>query len=213
VRRDLLIAAQKMFYARYPNGFDTPELAEVRKKHRLPQMQELVQICFSKEKFEDTEQIASDIFKVTQRSSLVSVFEKMRFRDLIKTLNNVEKEQIAKAMYHMLFGEYAKGFAMYLHVLSRDKIGKWPILTIIPYYFSPNKEIFVKPTTVKNIIRVFELEGIVYQSQPSYAFYKAYRDVFLELKAQASPDLAPDNGAFSGFLMMAMRMMDENNEG
>jgi len=53
-------------------------------------------------------------------------------------------------------------------------------LTVIPAYYYPNKEVFIKPTTVKNIIEIFELEGLQYKATPSYDFYKNIRKYYLK---------------------------------
>lgn len=210
MRRDLLIAAQKLFYFRYPDGFDTPELAAIRKKHRLVYMQALAHECFLPANFLDADRITEDILKITLRSSMVSVFEKMRLKDFVNALDLNGKGQMAEGLFQMLHGDFSRGFAIYQHILDRDRLGKWPLITVIPNYFNPNEAVFIKPTTVKNIIRVFELEGLDYSPRPSFSFYTAYRSALLEMKALIAPELAPDNAAFSGFLMMAMEMMNES---
>ena len=59
-----------------------------------------------------------------------------------------------------------------------------------------------KPTTTKNVIRQFELEGLEYRPRPSWAFYERYRAVIDDMKAHVDPSLWPNNAAFTGFLMM-----------
>ena len=49
---------------------------------------------------------------------------------------------------------------------------------------------------------MFELDGVEYNSKSNYEFYKAYKKEFLKMKKIIGPCVAPENGVFSGFLMM-----------
>jgi hypothetical protein len=64
--------------------------------------------------------------------------------------------------------------------------------------------VFIKPTTAKGIIAYFELENLIYESQPTWEFYQAYRTEINRMKEQVDCSLAPNNAAFSGFLMMSL---------
>lgn len=204
MRRDLLIAAERDFFARYPGGFSDPEIEEIKKKHRLEKMHELVVEIFAKDKFDDVDLVCDGILKVVTRSSLVSVFEKVKLRDYMRTIDFITKEKLASGLFEQLYGDFEKGFNMIVDVLLLDKLAKWPIVSVIPYYFSPKKEAFIKPTTVKGIIKVFELEGLVYNPRPTNDFYQAYKKQLIKMSKIVDSRLAPDNAAFSGFLMMTM---------
>ncbi|MCG8415164.1 MAG: hypothetical protein MI746_13170, partial [Pseudomonadales bacterium] len=78
-------------------------------------------------------------------------------------------------------------------------------ISVLPVYFRPDDEVFVKPTTAKGVIEHFELEGLVYKPQPSWEFYAAFRDEVLKMKKKVRKSLSPNNAAFTGFLMMAMK--------
>ncbi len=93
---------------------------------------------------------------------------------------------------------------MMLDVLKDGKLAKWSLITIIPIYFRPQIEIFVKPTTAKGVIERFELKSLHYKPAPTWAFYKEYRTIINEMKSNVDPSLAPNNAAFSGFLMMSL---------
>jgi hypothetical protein len=62
----------------------------------------------------------------------------------------------------------------------------------------------VKPTTAKGIIRKLELDHLIYNPRPSWAFYEAYRETINEMKTRVHPSLSPNNAAFTGFLMMSL---------
>jgi hypothetical protein len=90
-------------------------------------------------------------------------------------------------------------------VLSIYKLAKWSIVTLIPYYYARDKEFFIKPTTTKDIIKFFEIEGFTYKPRPTYEFYERYIKVLEEMKSQVSPLIGQDNAGFTGFLMMVMK--------
>ena len=88
-------------------------------------------------------------------------------------------------------------------VLEPGRLAKWSLLTIIPNYYHPDQEVFVKPTTTKKVIQQLELEGLTYRPAPTWEFYETYRHQILALRDNVSPSLAPSNAAFCGFLMMS----------
>ena len=56
------------------------------------------------------------------------------------------------------------------------------LISAVPFYFAPNREAFVKPSTAKGIVSVLEVEGLHYAPTPSWDFYKGYRDLIAEIK-------------------------------
>ena len=197
--------AEAAFLARYPGGFEHPEMLAIGKKHKMGKMIEQVQEAFTKPRFRDTFTVVEDMAKFIGRSSMVSMFEKPKFRDFVKSLNSAEKNTLATGLRHRLHGDQEKGFNAMLSVLQSRKLAKWSLISAIPLYFRPNQEIFVKPTTTKGVIAHFELADLVYKPQPSWEFYVAYRDAILKMKKMADQSLSPNNAAFTGFLMMAMK--------
>lgn len=197
--------AEAEFLHRYPGGFDNPELKAIReKKHKPDQMIALAQQSFSKGDFTLPERIIQNMVKVISRSSMISVFEKIRFRDFANTLSHHEKEWLGSGLEQLLHGAEQAGFEMMLDLLKSHKLAKWSLMTVCQTYFHPQRDVFVKPTTVKGVIQYFELEDLHYKPTPSWAFYEAYRSVFHEMKSQVDKSLSPTNPAFSGFLLMSI---------
>jgi hypothetical protein len=64
--------------------------------------------------------------------------------------------------------------------------------------------VFVKPTTAKKVIEHLELENLEYKPQPSWEFYSEFRRQVQLMKQQVDPNLAVNNAAFTGFLMMTL---------
>lgn len=198
--------AEERFMMRYPGGFSNPQMLELTKKHKIEKMKKMAQDSFALEQFEDAAGIVDSMGKVVGQSSLVSIFEKPRFRDLVRVMNDSEKEHLAHGLKEFLHGDQVFGFRLMTGLLHEYKLAKWPLLTVCPIYYRPSTEVFIKPTTAKGIIEYFELTGLKYNSNPTFEFYQAYRERIMQMKQEVHVSLQVDNAAFCGFLMMAMDM-------
>ncbi|MFT5317156.1 MAG: hypothetical protein ACI8RA_000399 [Chlamydiales bacterium] len=195
--------AEKKFLSRYPGGFNHPEMIEIGKKHKIDQLADFAKNSFAKTSFDDPKLIIEDTAKLVSRSTMVSMFEKPKFRDFSRSLNIKEKEKIAEAIFELLHGKEKLGFEIILEELKKKKLAKWPLITVVQSYFRPQREVFVKPTTTKLIVEKLELD-VVYNPTPSWDFYRKYRKIIKELKEQSNKSLSPNNPALCGFLMMAL---------
>ncbi|MBB6480990.1 hypothetical protein [Spirochaeta isovalerica] len=195
--------AEQQFLSRYPGGFGNPEMVVISRKHKPEKMKTLTEESFLPDFFEDPSLIVENMIKVVTRSSMVSVFEKPKFRDYARMISSDEKALLSRGLYERLYGDEAGGFEMMLEILKLGKLAKWTLMTVIPVYFSPHKEVFIKPTTAKNVIGFFEVEDLVYKPYPTWDFYRGFRDLIGEMKDQVSDSLSPTNAAFTGFLMMS----------
>lgn len=197
--------AEAGFLASYPEGFADPGLAPIRKKHNVDKLTGFAQANLTRAHFNRPEHIAETLVKIISRSSMVSMFEKPKFRDFVASLNNHEKEHLALAFEKRLYGRAKRaGFEEVLGMLSYYKIAKWPIVSAVPYYFAPKKEAFVKPTTAKGIIAYLEVDDLQYKPMPSWEFYRGYLKLLDQVKKEVHPSLSPSYAALSGFLMVSM---------
>lgn len=198
--------AEAAFLQRFPGGFENPEIIATRvRKHKPDQMIALAQESFSRGNFSLPELIVRNMIKLITRSSIISVFEKPKFRDFANALAPQEKEFLSDGMEQLLHGDEQTGFEMILDLLQNGKSAKWSLMTVCQTYYHPQRDVFVKPTTVKGVIDYFELESLQYKPTPSWAFYEAYRSVFHEMRSKVDASLSPTNAAFSGFLWMTIR--------
>ena len=195
--------AEREFLDRYPDGFFHPEMQELGKKHKMDQMIELTQQSFAKTKFRNPREINENIIKIISRSSMISMFEKPKLKEMIKTLNDKEIKALSNALKNQLHGNQKKGFDSMLSILKTAKLAKWSLISILPNYYFPDDEVFIKPTTTKAAIKYFELENLDYKPTPSWDFYVQYKAAFLEMKSKVDNSLSPNNAAFGGFLMMS----------
>lgn len=190
------------FMLRYPGGFQNPEMIAIGKKHPIAKMTVFAHEAFAEEQFTYPDKIVAAMSTGISRSSMVSMFEKPKFRDFTKVMPTTDQEALAEAFYEQLHGNQAAGFEAMVEQLKPIKLAKWTLLTILPLYFRPNHEVFVKPMTTKGIINTLALD-MQYKPLPSWDFYSAYRDLINEIKGKVDPSLSPNNAAFSGFLMMS----------
>ena len=59
MNRERLQAAETAFLARYPEGFASPQLLEIVKKHKVEKMKKLAQESFAPGQFSSADQIAA----------------------------------------------------------------------------------------------------------------------------------------------------------
>jgi hypothetical protein len=170
VDRHKLLRAEKVFLERYPGGFLHPEIQAIGKKHKVDKMTELARTSFAKSSFKDTDAVIENMIRIISRASMVSVFEKPKFRDFARALSAADKKLLADGLKTFLHGNRQQGFETMLSILAKGRLAKWSLLTIIPNYYAPHEEVFVKPTTAKGVIASFALEGLHYNAFPDWSF-------------------------------------------
>jgi hypothetical protein len=204
VNIEKLKEAERDFLARYPYGFDDEELVKIGKKHGLSKNTVYVKEVCSEENLKKGNKVFKDVAKVVNKSSLVSVFEKMRFRDFVQDATIFEQSEYVSAVFELIHGKQKEGFYRLVNLLSTHKLDKWPIISIYRVYYYPKKDVFMKPTVVKKVIDKLDLDDLVYVSKPDYVLYRKYRKAINEMKKEVDKSLYPNNPAFTGFLMMTL---------
>ena len=204
MNRGKLKLAERHFLERYPGGFAHPDMLAIGKKHKISKATDFAQLSFAKKRFPDTHEVLDNWVKLVSRSSMVSVFEKPKFKDFVASLEPKEKNRLVAGLKAILHGDQAKGFEAVVKLMQMAKLGKWSLISACPFYYSPQQEVFVKPTTAKGVIAYFELENLSYRPQPSWGFYEEYRKQINTMKELVDPSIAPNNAAFTGFLMMSL---------
>jgi len=200
---------EEHFFEMYPKGFEDEALAQIVKRHNVAKLTDFAHEAFAKENFDNPQQIVEDMIKVVSRSSLISLFEKPKFRDAVKAMGFERKEMLSIGLEEMLHGSFKNGFNIVLDILTEEKLAKWSLISVIPYYYAPKKNLFIKPTTTKNVLTYFDIEEIVYKPRPSYEFYTKYKKILAQFKKEVNKKLSNDNAKFTGFLMMGMEPMKD----
>ncbi|XOV82717.1 MAG: hypothetical protein ACFHXK_17885 [bacterium] len=195
--------AERAFFERYPGGFDDQELKHIGKRHNVGRLSEFAAQHLAKKNFKQPAAVLESITRIVSRSSMLSMFEKPKFADYVNGLRRDDRALLADGFHKLLHGNQQKGFETIADVLLEGQLAKWSLMTICLYQLYPQQEVFVKPTTTKNVIRHFELAPLTYHPRPAWQFYKDYRDAINDMKTQVHPALSPNNAAFTGFLMMS----------
>lgn len=197
----VLKAAEKKFLREYPGGFTHPDMVALGKKHKMPQLEAFAKESFAKKSFDDRKLVVNNMVKLVSRSTMVSMFEKPKFKSAITPRTG---GPMVDALCELLHGKPKVGFEALVDALQQRKLAKWPLATVFQLYYRPRTEVFIKPTTAKLIIDKLDLD-LTYHSTPTWAFYRDFRKAIKTARGQVSKTLAPDNAAFCGFLMMALR--------
>lgn len=205
MNRAKLLEAEAQFLSQYPGGFDDPGMAHIKKKHNIDKLAAFAAENLSKSHFNRPDHIVETALKVVSRSSMVSRFEKPKFRDFVGCLNSGEREAFANALEMRLYGRAKKrGFEELVGMLQPHGLAKWSVVSVVPFYVFPSKEAFVKPTTAKGIIANLEIEDLQYKPLPTWAFYQGYQRLLGEVRDTVSTTLSPNNAAITGFLMTSL---------
>jgi hypothetical protein len=160
--------------------------------------------AFVKGNFKLPDLIVENMVKIITRSSLISVFEKPKFRDFAYTLPMAERKRLTRGLEGLLHGDEPSGFETMVDVLRNGKLAKWSLMTVCQAYYSPQAEVFVKPTTAKDIIAYFELSHLHYHPKPTWTFYSEYRATINEMKSHVDESLSRYSIGFTGFLMRSI---------
>lgn len=193
------------FFNLYPKGFEDEQIQAIIKKHNTAKIGESVRKMFAPDNFAQPQPICENFAKIASQSTLISLFEKPKVRETVKQMSIEQKDALSHGLYELLHGKKESGFCELVDILARYGLAKWSIVTLLPYYYARDKEIFVKPNTTKDIINYFEIAELSYKPKPSYEFYAKYKEVIDGMKSLVDESLGRDNAGFTGFLMMTMR--------
>ncbi len=196
--------AEEQFLSRYPGGFNHPEMLDAGRKHQMEKMIALAQSSFARRNFRLPDLIAENMLKIVTRSSLVSVFEKPKFRNFVYSLTPRDRDVLTCGLEELFHGNEQKGFEAVAESLKKGKMARWSLMTVCQAYYRPHVEVFIKPTTAKEVIEFFEVKDLQYRPAPTWVFYDKYRMLINEMKSRVDTSLSPNNAAFSGFLMTSM---------
>ena len=197
------------FLYAYPKGFQDEHFFPTMKKFKPEKLEAFAKEALKKENFQDPNIIIENFYKVIQKSVMVSLFDKLKLKDALATLNSYEKDMLSIEIYELLYGNKKEGFKGLVEFLNEYHLAKWTLISIVPYCIKRQTEYFIKPTTTKNIIKYFELNELVYKPKPSFEFYENYTKVLEEMKSKLDPSLTFDNAAFTGFFKIAIKMCED----
>ena len=197
------------FLDKYPLGFNDAHFFPTMKKFKPEKLEAFAKDILAKEKFSHPNEVVDGFFKTIQKSVMVSLFDKLKLKDAMMSLNSYEKDMLSIEIYELLYGDKKEGFEGLVEFLAEYNLAKWTLLSVVPYSINRQTEYFIKPTTTKNIIKYFELESLVYKPKPSFEFYENYTLTLDEMKLNVDDSLTFDNAAFTGFLRIGIELCEE----
>jgi hypothetical protein len=197
------------FLERYPKGFEDAHFFPTMKKFKPEKLEEFAKEALKKENFSNPNLVVDGFFKTIQKSVMVSLFDKLKLKDAIMSLNSYEKDMLSIEIFELLYGDKKEGFEGLAEFLAQYNLAKWTLLSVVPYSINRQTEYFIKPTTTKNIIKYFELKNLIYKPKPSFEFYENYTKVLDEMKSNVDDSLTFDNAAFTGFLKIGIEFCED----
>jgi hypothetical protein len=197
------------FLEQYPDGFDDKNFFPTIKSFNPLKLEEFAKDILKKENFQNPNLVVEGFFKVVQKSVFVSLFDKLKLKDMISTLNLYEKDMLSIELYELLYGNKKEGFEGLVEFLAKYKLAKWTIISVVPYSINRNQDYFIKPTTTKSIIKTFNLKDMIYKPKPSFEFYDKYTKALDKMKLSIDKSLSPDNVGFTSFLRIAIESYED----
>lgn len=193
----------------YPDGFQDAKFFPTMKKFKPEKLEEFAKEGLKKENFSNPSLVVENFFKTIQKSVMVSLFDKLKLRDMIASLNSYEKDMLSIELYDLLYGNKKEGFEGLVEFLAEYNLAKWTIISVVPYSINRQSEYFIKPTTTKNIIKYLEIKDLIYKPRPSFEFYNTYVKLLDKMKTKVDNSLTFDNAAFTGFLKIAIDICED----
>ncbi|MDH3693875.1 MAG: hypothetical protein OER96_04820 [Gammaproteobacteria bacterium] len=93
----------------------------------MERLEKAAKECFTKKSFTDPNKFVSETAKLVSRSTMVSMFEKPKFKSMVTNLTTKDKETIAESLYELLHGKEKTGFEPFLSELQKRKLAKWTL--------------------------------------------------------------------------------------
>jgi len=208
VKIEKLDDLESEFLYRYPKGFEDEHFFPTMKKFKPEKLEAFAKEALKKDNFSNPNLIVDGFFKTIQKSVMVSLFDKLKLKDALATLNSYEKDMLSIEIYELLYGDKKVGFEGLVEFLHEYKLAKWTLISVVPYSINRQTEYFIKPTTTKNIIKYFDLKNLVYKPKPSFEFYDNYTKVLDEMKSKLDKSITFDNAAYTGFFKIAIELCE-----
>jgi hypothetical protein len=82
------------FLHRYSKGFKDEHFFPTMKKFKPEKLEEFAKEVFKIENFSNPNIIVDGFFKTIQKSVMVSLFDKLKLKDVLATLNSYEKDML-----------------------------------------------------------------------------------------------------------------------
>ncbi len=130
---DKLKNLESEFLCRYPKGFEDEDFFPTIKKFNPEKLEKFAKDVLKKENFSNPNLLIEGFFKTVQKSVMVSLFDKLKLKDAISSLNSYEKDMLSIEIYELLYGNKKNGFEDLVEFLAQYNLAKWTIISVTPY--------------------------------------------------------------------------------
>ena len=110
--------AEAHFLQSYPDGFADAGLEKVGKRHRVDKMTVFAKEVLAKKEFDKPNTLLENMVKLVSRSSMVSLFEKPKFRDMVNDLNSDDRVRLVASCKKLYHGNQKKGLTEVVEFLA-----------------------------------------------------------------------------------------------
>ena len=120
-------------------------------------------------------EIAALAVRIESKTNLLFSFEKMAFRDAVKSRHGAEL--FSTGLYDLLYGRGSldKRFTNWCDAIGRlprkqTRVLTHPVVTVFPFLAEPSRHIFLKPNVTKTAAKYYDFT-FEYDSKPSWEVY------------------------------------------
>lgn len=170
------------FLLRFPGALNDPDWQALGKKHRS--IDDVIRLCregLTQPLLQralvtgNTAAVIECSRQIIGRCTTVSTFEKMAFRNYLG-YGEVHRPFVAALndVLHHFSPEHFEAFVDALTLCRHDpraNAAKWPVVTCFLAYSDPERQVCIKPTTIKKLAGKLGID-IAYQARPNYETYR-----------------------------------------
>ena len=185
------IKAKRKFLYYFPEGFEGTKYISWERDYKWNAHEEwkkLLNRTVFKQMLAEKQflEIAKRAIKIESATNLLFSFEKMAFRDAVKT--NESAQLFAEGLFEYMYGqgslkEKFDSFRDMLAELPRKqtRVLTWPLQTVFGFIAHPTKHIFLKPMVTKAAAKKYDYD-LIYKSAPTWETYESMLDFAATIK-------------------------------
>ena len=132
--------------------------------------------------------------RIESKTNLLFSFEKMAFRDAVKTPAGAQL--FAEGLYQLLFGRGSEAarFETWCETVgklprTKTRVLTHPVVTVFPFIAAPDRHIFLKPNVTRRAAEAYGF-NFNYHSKPSWEVYSSLLN-FAEMMRADLKDMRP----------------------
>ncbi len=183
------------FLKLFPNGLNDEQWHTLGKKHNMKKVYEIYDTTLNEKnmlkliKNKKYKTICEEATNIIKKATIVSVFEKIAFQNFIA--NEPIHKEFSERLYDLLYNFNEESFENMVETLLTYKGNKnsnpckWPVITAFLALKYPDREVFVKPTTVKANAKMLKV-NIEYKSKPNFATYNNIKNMVIDFKKSST---------------------------